>query len=124
MNTDWWNYGGLTREVLLVQTPGTFIAQYHVGLKAGTRDRIEATVQLDGPRKQQKVTVTLAGLGLKAEARTDASGVARIEFPAAQIRLWSPERPHCTTWFWPARPTRSPTASAFAPSRRPARTFY
>ncbi len=23
MNTDWWNYGGLTREVLLVQTPGT-----------------------------------------------------------------------------------------------------
>jgi len=93
LNTDWWNYGGLTREVLLVQTPGTFIAQYHVGLKAGTRDRIEVTVQLDGPRKQQKVTVTLAGLGLKAEARTDASGVARIEFPAAQIRLWSPERP-------------------------------
>ncbi len=93
MNTDWWNYGGLTREVLLVQMPRTFIAQYHVGLKAGTRDSIEVTVQLDGPRKQQKVTVTLAGLGLKAEARTDASGMARIEFPVAQIPLWSPERP-------------------------------
>jgi beta-glucuronidase len=93
MNTDWWNYGGLTRDVLLVQTPGTFIAQYHVGLKAGTRDRIEVTVQLDGSHKQQKVTVALAGLGLKAEARTDASGVAHIEFPAAKIPLWSPERP-------------------------------
>jgi len=34
MNTDWWNYGGLTREVLLVQMPRTFIAQYHVGLKS------------------------------------------------------------------------------------------
>jgi len=93
MNTDWWNYGGLTRDVLLVQTPATFIAQYHVGLKAGTRDRIEATVQLDGSRKQQKVTVTLAGLGLKAETRTDASGVAHIEFPVSQMPLWSPERP-------------------------------
>jgi len=48
MNTDWWNYGGLTREVLLVQMPRTFIAQLPRWLKAGTRDSIEVTVQLDG----------------------------------------------------------------------------
>ena len=36
MNTDWWNYGGLTRDVLLVQTPATFIAQYRVGLLGAT----------------------------------------------------------------------------------------
>jgi len=25
LNTDWWNYGGLTREVTLVEVPNTFI---------------------------------------------------------------------------------------------------
>jgi len=37
-------------------------------LENGTRDSIEVTVPTGCPRKQQKVTVTLAGLGLKAEA--------------------------------------------------------
>ena len=55
MNTDWWNYGGITRDVLLVETPATFISNFLVRLKPGTTDRIEARVQLDGPEKQQIV---------------------------------------------------------------------
>jgi beta-glucuronidase len=92
VNTDWWNYGGITRDVLLVETPGTFISSFLVRLKPGTTDQIEARVQLDGPQKDRAVKVTLPQLNLSAEAPADAIGVARIEFPTAKLSLWSPEK--------------------------------
>ncbi len=94
VNTDWWNYGGLTRDVLLVETPATFIRHYEVQLKKGTRDVLVARVQLDGAQKQQHVTVTLPEAQLTAEADTDANGVAQWEFPAAALQLWAPTHPH------------------------------
>lgn len=93
VNTDWWNYGGLTREVQLVETPATFVHDYHVQLKKGARDRIEATVRLDGASKQQHVTVTIPEANLTARAETDADGVAHFEIAAPQLSLWSPENP-------------------------------
>ena len=50
VNTDWWNYGGLTRDVTIVETPATFIRDYAVQLAAGSSDRIAASVQLDGAK--------------------------------------------------------------------------
>ncbi|OIR14914.1 beta-glucuronidase [mine drainage metagenome] len=93
VNTDWWNYGGITRDVLLVETPSTYISSFLVRLKPGTLDRVEARVQLDGPELRQHVTVSLPGLGLSAAAETDGAGAAAIEFPAAKLPLWSPEHP-------------------------------
>jgi beta-glucuronidase len=93
VNTDWWNYGGLTRDVLLVQTPATYISGFRVQLKKGTTDRIEAAVQLDGPQKQQTVKLTIGGTTIAAELQTDASGTAHAEIPAPNLGLWSPESP-------------------------------
>ncbi len=93
VNTDWWNYGGLTRDVLLVQTPATFIAAQSIQLKPGTTDRIVATVQLDGPQKQQKLKLTLPDAGIAAEFSSDASGAARVEIPVTNLTLWSTEKP-------------------------------
>ena len=36
VNTDWWNYGGLTRDVTLVETPATFIRDYRLQLASGS----------------------------------------------------------------------------------------
>src|SRR5215831_16251070 len=36
--TDWWNYGGLTRQVQLVETPATFVQDYFIQLQRGSRD--------------------------------------------------------------------------------------
>jgi beta-glucuronidase len=93
VNTDWWNYGGLTRDVLLVETPATFIASFHAQLAKGATDRIEASVQLDGPQKQQKVKITIPETGLSAESASDANGTAYFSIPAANLALWSPEDP-------------------------------
>ena len=93
VNTDWWNYGGLTREVLLVETPATFIANFRVRLKPGTTNTIEASVQLDGPAVAPTVKLRLPELHLAAEQPADTNGVAQFELSAPDLALWSPETP-------------------------------
>jgi beta-glucuronidase len=93
VNTDWWNYGGITRDVRLVETAPTFIRDYRVQLKKGTNDVIEATVRLDGADLHQPVSLTIPEANLSAEADTDDSGTAHLELPAPRLDLWSPEHP-------------------------------
>jgi beta-glucuronidase len=93
INTDWWNYGGLTRDVRLIETPPTFVRDYRIQLKKGAPGIVEAMVQLDGPRPRQHVTVTVPEAGLTAELATDDSGFARAEFPSTHLGLWSPQHP-------------------------------
>lgn len=93
VNTDWWNYGGLTRDVLLVETPGTFIANFLVRLKPGTTNVIETRVQLDGPDQNQPIKVNFPGLALSANLTPDLAGLMRGEIRADHLALWSPEHP-------------------------------
>ena len=92
VNTDWWNYGGLTRDVLLVDVPATFVRDYAVQLVRGDPHRLAGWVALDGPRAEQRVSVRLPEAGVSVEVRTDAGGYARFE-TAADVKLWSPEHP-------------------------------
>ncbi len=93
VNTDWWNYGGLTRDVLLVETPATFISNFRTRLKAGTTNTIEATVQLDGGDKNQTVKINFPSLKIAAEMTADTNGVARFELNTPNLAWWSPENP-------------------------------
>ena len=93
VNTDWWNYGGLTRDVLLVETPATFISNFRVWLKAGTTNTIEASVQLDGMDKEQTVKINFPTLKIAAEMLADTNGIARFELSTPNLALWSPESP-------------------------------
>jgi beta-glucuronidase len=91
VNTDWWNYGGLTRSVYLVDVPSTFVSTYYVGLSEdGTG--VSGWVQLDGDDPVQTIEVHIPELGSSATAETDRSGFARFEFEAA-VERWSPENP-------------------------------
>ncbi len=87
VNTDWWNYGGLTRDVLLVETPATFISNFRVRLKPGTTNTIEANVQLDGADKEQTVKIIFPSLKLAAEMKADAKGCARAELSAPNLAI-------------------------------------
>jgi beta-glucuronidase len=93
VNTDWWNYGGLTRDVLLVETPATFISNFRTRLKAGTTNTIEASVQLDGAEKSPVVKINFPSLKIAAEMTADTNGVARFELTTPNLALWSPENP-------------------------------
>ncbi|SMF34172.1 beta-glucuronidase [Alteromonadaceae bacterium Bs31] len=94
LNTDWWNYGGITRDVSLVETPATFIRDYKVQLKKGKNNVIAGFVQLDGTAAgKQKVTLAIPKLKLKKTLRTDQNGFATFEVKAKDIALWSPLSP-------------------------------
>src|SRR5947209_6059324 len=50
LNTDWWNYGGLTREVKLIETPDTFVQDYSIQLQKGPREHIDGWVTHNGAK--------------------------------------------------------------------------
>ena len=96
VNTDWWNYGGLTRDVTLVETPRSFIRDYEVRLapaRAGAAARLALSVQLDGASGPTPVTVDIPEAGVRARLMTDAAGSARLEVPVRKLTFWSPQQP-------------------------------
>jgi beta-glucuronidase len=90
--TDWWNYGGLTRGVRLVETPATFVHDYFIQLQQGSRDRVRGWVKLAGEKLGQKITIRIPEARVSRSFTTDASGTAVIDFNA-DLKLWSPESP-------------------------------
>ncbi|HEY3579988.1 MAG TPA: glycoside hydrolase family 2 TIM barrel-domain containing protein [Pyrinomonadaceae bacterium] len=90
--TDWWNYGGLTRDVKLIETPATFINDYFIQLQKGSRDRVVGWVKLNGAQFNQRIIVRIPEAGVAKAFDTDASGKALVDF-TADLKLWSPESP-------------------------------
>ncbi len=92
VNTDWWNYGGITRPVTLVEVPETFVQDYFIQLDKGSTHQIKGWVQLNGPKLQQNVTVRIPEAGLSKTIQTDSKGRSEFSF-SADLTLWSPENP-------------------------------
>ena len=93
LNTDWWNYGGITREVKLVTVPINFIADHRLALESETTRAISGWVQIAGAAAGEPVELSIPELGEKLTARTDATGRAAFHFTPASLQLWSPETP-------------------------------
>src|SRR5437660_7740421 len=90
--TDWWKYGGLTRQVKLLEMPATFVHDYLIQLQKGSRDRIAGWVKLNGDKLAQKRTIRIPEAPISKSFTTDANGFARISFESA-LTLWSPANP-------------------------------
>jgi beta-glucuronidase len=93
VNTDWWNYGGLTRDVALLEAPALFIRDYALALQRGAGDRITGYVQLDHYAGDQKVKVEIPELKFSTEAAIDRSGRAALDFTVPGLVRWSPANP-------------------------------
>lgn len=92
VNSDWWNFGGITRPVHLVETSSTFIRDYYVQLKKNDKRRIEGWVRLDGTQKQQEVKISIPELDVVQTVKTDENGYATFSLKASPV-LWTPENP-------------------------------
>lgn len=93
MSYDWWNYGGITRNVLLVELPDTHIASYAVRLDKRQPDLIHAQATLSTAKEGNEVTVTIPELKLTLKLTTDATGKASGSATVKNLERWSPEKP-------------------------------
>jgi len=94
LNTDWWNYGGITRDVKLIETSGTFISDYQIHLSTKNRKIIKGYLQLNGTKKaNQKVALTIPELKIRKELITTTDGRVSFEIKANKIKYWSPSSP-------------------------------
>ena len=92
LNTDWWNYGGLTRDVVLVEEPETYIQDYVIQLAKGSGQEISGWVQLTESTSEHQVTLEIPEAGIKKTVVTSVNGRAEFHF-LANLELWSPAHP-------------------------------
>src|SRR5436190_7628647 len=94
LRPDWFNYGGLTRDVLVVEVPRDFIQEYSVQVERGGAPRVTGWIRTSGELpNSRKATVRIPELKLSAEAIADKDALLRFSFEAPGVQLWSPEKP-------------------------------
>ena len=89
---DWWNYGGITRDVLLVDVESVYIEDYNLQLASLEGRLLSFSVQLNKPLSGQQITLSIPELKIKKTLTTDAEGKAALSMKAKPI-LWSPVTP-------------------------------
>jgi len=94
-NTDWFNYGGIYRDVYLVRLPSVFIKDWFIRLCTdGTYSKICADVYIscaEGKPVNGKALLEIPELNIKQEIDVQ-NGTGKIKI-SAQPELWSPENP-------------------------------
>lgn len=94
LNTDWWNYGGLTREVKLIETRPTFVEDYFIQLSPKDNKKIKGHLQLNGRNiSKRKAWVHIPKLNKNTELMTDENGFASFEIVVDDIQYWSVGNP-------------------------------
>ena len=93
LETDWWNYGGLTRNVSLIEVPEAFIDQYDLHLSRTEGDVVEGWVHVTGASAGEKVEVQIPDLHANATGDLNNEGRATVHFNVKGLERWSPETP-------------------------------
>lgn len=97
---DWWNYGGITRDVKLVKVPMVYLEDYNLqllkGEAKGKKRQITFSAKLSQPEAGHTVTVSIPELKLKKTFTTDADGQVQssiFNIQSKALQLWCPENP-------------------------------
>ena len=96
---DWWNYGGITRDVMLVDVAPTYVENYKWELCKTTSKDKKRAITLEGNLNKaeagQQVTINIPELKLTQTVTTDAEGHfnAAFSIQKTKLTLWCPENP-------------------------------
>ncbi|TBW30236.1 glycoside hydrolase family 2 protein [Gramella sp. KN1008] len=98
VNTDWWNFGGITRDVKLLLLPDNFIQQYSLQLdpenfSADRKNQIlKGHFKLNKPAENSEITIFIPELKLKEKLSINGQHL-EYKLPFKKPELWSPENP-------------------------------
>lgn len=94
MSFDWWSYGGITRDVMLVRTPKVYIQDYMVQLDKEKADIINAKVAMSaGVPAGSTVILSIPELNLRERIALDADGKGSASIKVRKLQRWSPDDP-------------------------------
>lgn len=94
LSFDWWNYGGITRDVMLVSVPDNYVADYFVQLDKNRSDLINVDVRMSQSVAGVPVSVEMPELGQTFRGVTDAVGRASGTISNKKIHRWAPGEPY------------------------------
>ncbi|WP_345955570.1 glycoside hydrolase family 2 TIM barrel-domain containing protein [Mucilaginibacter sp. PAMB04168] len=100
LNTDWWNYGGITRNVKLIEVPQKFIQDYVIQLKRPQPGKAPAKSPLaegwvklsQQPAANEMISIEIPELKYKKQIPATAQ-VTRLSINLPKVQLWSPLQP-------------------------------
>ena len=90
--TDWWPYGGLTRDVHLVDVPAAHIVNAKLALSRSSNDLIDISVSTTGFERDVEVSVKIAELDVSETLKLERDGTAKKQI-RVRPTLWSPNNP-------------------------------
>jgi len=91
VNTDWYNYGGITRDVNLIEVSSAFIKDYFIQLSKESNNKIAGWIKLDGT-SMQEIKIKIPEINSENAFYANDSGYCTFSFNA-DVELWSPENP-------------------------------
>ncbi|WP_027330723.1 glycoside hydrolase family 2 protein [Marinimicrobium agarilyticum] len=93
MSTDWWNYGGITRPVKLIELEERYVSDYAFEYVSGEQPAINLRVETAGAiKKGGQVQFAIPELGVSESIMLNEQGVGQVRV-SVEPRLWSPESP-------------------------------
>ncbi|TRX71448.1 glycoside hydrolase family 2 protein [Carboxylicivirga sp. M1479] len=94
LNTDWWNYGGITRDVSIYELSPTFIEDYSLQMDQENDRLLKGYIRLNGATKANaKVIVSIPELKINKELTCNTEGFISFEIPVKKVDKWSDRNP-------------------------------
>ena len=91
LSFDWWNYGGITRDVMLVSVPEVYISSYFIRLSPDGR-HIVLEAGADGA-KGGRIRLEIPSLKVDKTFPVGEDGHVAVSLPVKGLEYWSPAHP-------------------------------
>lgn len=97
VNTDWWNYGGITRYVKVLETPATYVRDYTIQLSPENDRQIDVRLEIDGESTPDRITLNIPELDITVRKRNETASTLDFSIEVDKLEKWSPENPKLYT---------------------------
>ena len=94
---DWWNYGGIIRDVALVETNKVYVQNYTIYLKNRKVNEIQFRVQLNSKVANKEIEINIPEFNFVQKYKTNNEGLMIESKVLNDLELWTPENPKLYT---------------------------
>ena len=94
---DWWNFGGITSDVYILETNNIYIQNYHITLNKQNKKQINIKIELNTRISNKPIEITIPELGIFKILKTNTNGIVSDVLNPKKIILWTPKNPKLYT---------------------------